>query len=301
MNTVLTWDAEDDAFALSRHRHVLVLAGGDGTRLRAETQRRFGTCRPKQYCDFDGGGTLLGQTLRRVASVAPARRTWVSTARAHRELADASLTGWPGVRSLEQPENRDTAPGILLPMLHIARSDPDAVVCILPSDHHFSNSLVLREALDRATEEVNRDGDHVWLLGVRPSEVTDGYGWIVPSLEAGERVERFVEKPPRGAAERLLAQGALCNTMIIVARADLLCELFARFTPMWHRALDVPLISASQLRGAYSLLPPRNFSTDVLQRIPERLRLLPLEGAGWSDVGTPERLRAAFGPGERRL
>jgi signal transduction histidine kinase len=34
-----------------------------------------------------------------------------------------------------QPANRETAPGTLLPLTHVLRADPEAIVALFPSDH----------------------------------------------------------------------------------------------------------------------------------------------------------------------
>ncbi len=45
----------------------VVLAGGDGTRLRALTIRPCGTAVPKQFCSLHGGRTLLEDAVERAA------------------------------------------------------------------------------------------------------------------------------------------------------------------------------------------------------------------------------------------
>ena len=49
------------------HLWGVVLAGGEGVRLRALSRRICGDERPKQYVPVLGDRTLLGQTLDRVA------------------------------------------------------------------------------------------------------------------------------------------------------------------------------------------------------------------------------------------
>jgi len=48
-----------------QHTWALVLAAGDGSRLRSLTTDASGTAIPKQFCSLHGGNSLLLDTLRR--------------------------------------------------------------------------------------------------------------------------------------------------------------------------------------------------------------------------------------------
>jgi mannose-1-phosphate guanylyltransferase len=52
-----------------KSRWAVILAGGEGTRLRSLTRVIAGDERPKQFCTVLGNETLLQQTARRVAHV----------------------------------------------------------------------------------------------------------------------------------------------------------------------------------------------------------------------------------------
>src|SRR5882724_713981 len=62
---------------------AVVLAGGEGKRLRPLVQRLFGDDRPKQYVQLMGPASLLRQTLDRVERLIPAERTVVVSRSEH--------------------------------------------------------------------------------------------------------------------------------------------------------------------------------------------------------------------------
>jgi mannose-1-phosphate guanylyltransferase len=114
---------------------TLILAGGDGVRLRGLTRRISGDTRPKQYCALDHDETLLERTRRRAALVGGDEREVVVVSRAHEAYYRYLFREMSEERVVVQPENRGTAPGILYPLLRIARLAGDPPVVVLPSDH----------------------------------------------------------------------------------------------------------------------------------------------------------------------
>src|SRR5262245_39381555 len=120
---------------------ALVLAAGDGTRLRELTTRN-GIATPKQYCSLRGGRSLLGDVLARAGRCVPRRRIVVVVAEQHRRFWERELADFPPENIVVQPSNRGTAAGILLPLLTVLERDPGARLAVLPSDH-----FVVRESV----------------------------------------------------------------------------------------------------------------------------------------------------------
>lgn len=120
-------------------RWAVVLAGGDGVRLRSLTRRITGDERPKQFCRILGGRTLLEQTRRRAGLAVTSDRIVPVVTRAHEQFYAAPLADLPERQLAVQPENRGTGAAILYALLRIAALAPTGRVVVLPSDHYVSD------------------------------------------------------------------------------------------------------------------------------------------------------------------
>lgn len=281
------------------HIWTLVLAGGEGARMRPVVERWLGRHRPKQYCAFSGGRTMLEHAVERALLLAPESRLITVTGPGHH----AHLADHPAVPGtiLEQPDNKETAPGLYLPLASILRADPEAVVVVLPSDHFLTPNACFAARAREAAALARRQPTKVVLLAVPPSRPETDYGWVEPDepLEddrSAWTVARFHEKPDFRTAQLLMRRGFLWNTMIMAARARTLWSLGCRVRPDMmglfegvKQALGTGRESWA-VEEAYRRLPSVNFSRDILERSPETCALLPLSGVSWCDWGRPERI-----------
>jgi mannose-1-phosphate guanylyltransferase len=274
---------------------AILLAAGDGTRLQGISRDESGRPAPKQYCSFGTGRSLLSQTLDRARRVADRRRVVSIVAEHHREWWIPALAEERHSEIIVQPRNRGTGPGILLPLWRIAHRDPGATVVLLPSDHFVEDEDLFAGSIRTATKHVARFAEDIVLLGVAPQAAVSDYGWIVPEPAEGpgpRRVSRFVEKPLPGVAARLMDQGGLWNSFVLAFRAWTLLDVYRRTQrPLWDLFschLDDP--ESRDLRHLYAEIPTVDFSRDILQTVPERLRVVRAPSCGWTDLGCPARL-----------
>ncbi len=284
---------------MSSNLWAIVLAAGEGRRLAPLTRRLYGTPRPKQFAVLDGDASLLEQTIERLLPLVPPERVVVVLPAEHEEIGRAQLARWPDVHAVVQPRNRGTGPGILLPLAHVLEQDPDATVCICPSDQTFGDPEALRAALWRAA--VATSFFRMVLVGVRATRPETEYGWI--RVGRGGRhdvraLREFVEKPPEAVATRLLRGRALWNTFLTVGAGIEIWRSAERLMPEQAEAIlacmPVTAPTAEQsLAEAYARMEERSFSCDVLER-EEALGVVELDDPEWSDLGTPERVLEAL-------
>ncbi len=287
----------------------VVLAGGEGIRLRPLVERIHADGRPKQYAVLVGSRSLLRQTLDRSALVVPPERTVVVATRAHKPFYSAELGGSrpQGPTLLVQPRDRGTAAGLLLPVHWIARQDPQALVAVFPSDHFVGDDQVFAQHMADLSVVAARHPDGLHLLGAEPDGPETGYGWIEPGDELDRapsgglrRVVRFWEKPSAETARACMERGGLWNTFIMIARAAALIEAGRRALPDLSERLSriAPLVGSDPeapiLDSAYLRVPSANFSADVLAAVPSMLAVSRMPAIGWSDWGTPDRVIATL-------
>jgi mannose-1-phosphate guanylyltransferase len=272
---------------------TVILAAGAGRRLSALTGGV-----PKQFWRGASGTSLLRQTIDRFTPLAPSSRTVVIVDAGHLDhVAAADVDGNPPVLVV-QPEDRGTAAGVLLALTPVLESTPDAVVVITPSDHGVVDTSSFRRGVVEAARQVRTEASIV-LFGAEPATPQRDYGWISLSRVTTEKglrlVESFVEKPSDEVAARLFGGGAVWNTMVMVARAaairDLYAELLPNLAEVFAAALRLPAAERQAFLGAaYPTLPKHDFSRDLLTRARQLSAYVWPASLGWSDLGTPERL-----------
>ena len=282
---------------------AVVLAGGEGTRLRPLVRHLCGDERPKQFSPLLGARTLLRQTLDRVGLLIPPERTVVVTLQAHARYLERELGEKPRPHALSQPESRGTAAGILLAAQWIETRDPGATLVCFPSDHLVLEEAAFMEHAAELASFVGREPRRIVLLGAPPSQPETEYGWIEPGAPIGwtgqgpvHAIQRFREKPSKEAAEALLLRGSLWNTFVFAARAAVLLSAGRECAPaLYDRLFPLRAFAGGEperwaLRQAYALAPTVDFSRSILEACPQMLAVSKLPGLTWCDLGSPERV-----------
>jgi mannose-1-phosphate guanylyltransferase len=195
-------------------------------------------------------------------------------------------------RILAEPVGRNTAPCIGWAATKIARSDPSALLAVMPSDHVVAQPEALRDAMEIALEAAR--GGELVTMGIRPTRPETGFGY----LQMGEairdgvhRAERFVEKPDLARASDFLSSGRyLWNAGMFFFRADAILERIRADLPELGRALSAFDEAAARgeeegaVREQFASLPSVSIDHGVMEKAP-RVLVVPVS-CGWSDVGS---------------
>lgn len=278
----------------------VILAGGDGTRLRPLTRLISGDARPKQFCKILDGETLLAHTRLRILKAIPEERTLFVLRRSHEKFYSTELADVPKGRLLVQPANKGTGAAIACAVVRILQAESDALVAFFPADHHYDNEGPFVQAIQDGFEIAARNPSSLILLGAEANYAETEYGWIEPGAGSSEcrMVSRFWEKPSPGHAQELLRRGCLWNTFIMIGRASAFRDVLDAAVPGVVRAFASAFadgeIEERRARDLYSSLAAVDFSRQVLSMRTDRLQVLKLANAGWSDLGKPERVMAVL-------
>jgi mannose-1-phosphate guanylyltransferase len=289
--------------------HGIVLAAGEGKRLQPYVQEIRGEALPKQYVNLIGRRSMLEHTFHRAEKLIPAEQIFTVVSRRHLLRAEVCLqvASRPRETLIVQPANKETGPGILLPLMFIYKRCPQAIVAVFPSDHFVLEENRFMNHVRLAIQSAQHDPSRIVLLAIEPHEPETEYGYVVPHEGVGglcrfgtRRVSAFIEKPRAELASKLVMAGGLWNTMTMVFRADTLLHLVRRMHPVLYldfsRILEALGTRREQptIDEVYENLQPANFSKQIMERIavdyPKSISVLPVREVFWSDLGSRERV-----------
>jgi mannose-1-phosphate guanylyltransferase len=280
---------------------AVVLAGGLGVRLWPRSTER----KPKQFVHVLGEGTLIQNTVSRLAPFVHAHDTYVVSTPDFRDLVSDQLPSLQDHQILSEPFGRNTGPAIGFAATKLrAELGDDVVMVVLPSDHLISNVREFHVLLDKACSAAIAL-ERIITIGVMPTRAETGYGYIqvgddIPTDNPVLRgvvkaVETFAEKPDSSTAQRFVDAGDFAwNSGIVVGTVATILDRIAEYLPdhapllaQYERAVG-SAEEYSVLENMYRQMRSVSFDVGVLERDPT---IGVVEGTfGWSDVGTWDEL-----------
>ena len=210
---------------MDRVIYPVILAGGSGTRLWPISKENH----PKQFLDLlEASSSLLQQSVKRAACISDIPPLVVGSL-SHRFLLSKQLKelGLDESHVLLEPEGRNTASSVIAAALYVSRINPDAYVCIMPSDHFVESDVMFASAVKKLVYGL--DGGEIGLVGIEPAEPSSHYGYIQIDTSCSDsgvfNALSFKEKPsPQEAVTMLEARDYFWNAGVVIGSVSALIE-----------------------------------------------------------------------------
>jgi len=278
------------------------MAGGKGERFWPLSTNSLS----KPFLKLIGGRTMIQLTVERLLGIVPKERIFVVLGETHLAIARDQLPDLPAGNFIVEPEGRDTAPCIGYAAIWLLRSDPEAVMVVLPADHHIPD-------VDRFSKTVVRgvgiaaSGNYLVTIGIKPVRPETGYGYIkaheaFSSSKDGFcfKVETFVEKPDFNRAAAYLEEGTYYwNAGMFIWRVDTVLLGMERHMPELYVNLlkigDALAVGDKRhISEIFHGLTKKSIDYGLMERAENVLMIL--GEFRWDDVGTWSSLLRVMEP-----
>ena len=279
----------------------VILAGGSGTRFWPRSRK----ARAKQVLALSGEETMIQQTVERLRPLAKDDTFLVITNDLLNQTIQRQLPNVPADRILREPAARNTAPACLLAAAILAKTNPNTVLGIFPSDHVVLDDAKFIERMQQAIA-VAAAGENIVVLGAPPTRPETGYGYIEEgaaidfgaAAPGAHAVRRFTEKPDFAHARKFLSAGNYTwNSGMFLWSAQTLLNAFREHcdsmlapilaiadafgTPDFDRVFAEHYPAIENISIDFAILESRSFKGEGKSNI----YCLPAD-FGWNDLGS---------------
>lgn len=188
--------------------YPVIMSGGAGTRLWPVSRKKS----PKQYHAMVAENTMFAETLLRMrdsgdndvaAPIIICANGHETLVQAQADQLDIDLTA-----IILEPMGRNTAAVGAIAAEFVHRLDPDALILLLPADHHIEQPEEFWHAIEKGTS-IAASG-YLMTLGIEPTGPDTGFGYIHRGEGIADdvyKIQGFKEKPDEATAATYLKTG----------------------------------------------------------------------------------------------
>lgn len=273
----------------------IILAGGKGERLWPLSRKHY----PKQVLPLLTEKSLLQETVERVTDTVLFSSPLLICDDDSRFIIREQMESTLLANIIIEPEGRNTAAAAAIAALYLLQENADALMLVLPSDHHIHDKEAFLQAVRQGAHIAN-EGKLV-TFGITPNRAETGYGYICKGQRYGQRnncfiIDSFVEKPDRKTAEHYLTSGHyLWNSGIFLMQARLYLAELEKFSPAILTHASAALVGAEEDLGfirleqkTFAQCPSLSIDYAIMEHTSYAV-VLPVQ-MGWSDLGAWDTL-----------
>ena len=272
----------------------VILCGGSGSRLWPKTKKNTA----KQFIDF-GGWTLLQKTLQRIKDpifdypIISTSLSYLGLVRRH--LKKNKIKKY---KIILEPFKKNTAAAILSSTL-IKEIYFDQPMIFFPADHlieklnHFNKSINLNKK--------HLDDNNIFIFGIKPNSVSTQYGYFLTNKISKEinKVTKFIEKPNRHNAKKIIKKKGYWNSGIIFAKKSSIINNFIKYQPQTFKLCLNSVNKSKTLsnvcyldKKSFKKIPNKSFDYEILEKS-NNINAIKLN-IPWSDLGSWNEISNIF-------
>ncbi len=213
---------------------VLIMCGGQSLRLWPLSEYKS-----KNFMDVFGFSPLE-LTIKRFLKITTKNNIFFVTNKNEvKDLIKIKLVKKENI--IAEPASKNTAPAVLLSVLHLLKKFPaDTPVIISPVDHLIKDGNFYA-TLKSALNAVSKEG--ICTLGIKPIEPTPHFGYIQAGKSIKEGVfyvKRFIEKPSAVRAKKLIkAKSVSYNSGMFISTLCVLDSEYRKLYPSYRIFIDL--------------------------------------------------------------
>ena len=282
---------------------VAIMAGGIGERFWPASRKR----KPKQFLSiFEDKISFIQKTFFRALKVTSLENVFISIREDLISLCRTVLPELPIEQYIVEPLGKDTAAAMGLASVFIENIRPGSILVIMPSDHFIEPEETFVEDIFVACKTA-KNLDCIVTLGIKPSRVETGYGYIekgevVHKTQEGRNVfevRKFTEKPDKKTAEDWIRSGNfLWNSGIFIWKPSIFLSELERFLPEhYHSLRDIESFlnrpdMIDKAKPLFEKLTPVSVDYGVMEKT-KNILCLPANFL-WDDVGSWSSIERFF-------
>jgi len=264
----------------------VILCGGAGTRLWPQSKNNLA----KQFIDF-GGWNLLEKTLERI-NTSIYDHPIISTNKKYLKEVKKYLKKFKIKKYIIvlEPTKQNTAPAILASAL-INEIENKQPLMFFPADHLIEKISTFNKEIIR--NKKNLTNENIFIFGIKPTSPSSEYGYFLSKKNKKNvnNVSKFIEKPNKEKAKKVIKKNGYWNSGMFFMRKDSIIFNFKKYQPVIYKNCLNAVLKSKFKNNTYFLNKtsfakaiPKSFDYAILEKT-NKINAIKLD-IPWSDLGS---------------